>query len=58
MIAYAGVENTMRLFRYADLTIRYQIIKIRSYFLMRQLKKQLDLDREYFKQRLKDAEDH
>ena len=58
MIAYAGFENTMRLFRYADLTIRYQIIKIRSYFLMRQLKKQLDLDREYFKQRLKDAEDH
>ena len=58
MIAYAGFENTLRLFRFADLTIRYKIIKIRGYFLMRQLKKQLDLDREYFKQRLKDAEDH
>jgi len=58
MIAYAGVENTVRLFRFADLVLRYQIIRIRSYFLMRKLKRGLDIDREYFKQRSKDAEDH
>jgi hypothetical protein len=58
MIAYAGVENTVRLFRFADLLLRYQLIQIRGYFLMRKLKKQLDIDIEYFKKISKDAEDH
>ena len=58
MIAYAGVENTVRLFRFTDLLLRYQLIQIRGYFLMRKLKKQLDIDIEYFKKISKDAEDH
>lgn len=58
MIAYAGVENTVRLFKFADLLLRYQLIQIRGYFLMRKLKKQLDIDIEYFKKISKDAEDH
>ena len=41
MIAYAGFDNTMRLFSYLDLSIRYEIIKIRMYFMGRRLRRQL-----------------
>tara|TARA_Y100000996_G_C22558569_1_gene656439 strand:- start:7868 stop:8056 length:189 start_codon:yes stop_codon:yes gene_type:complete len=42
LIAYAGVEETTRLFRYTDLQLRYSIIKIRMEFMRRKLKKQLE----------------
>ena len=41
MIAYAGFDNTIRLFSYLDLSIKYEIIKIRMYFMGRRLRRQL-----------------
>ena len=42
LVAYAGVEETTRLFRYTDLQLRYSIIKIRMEFVRRKLKRQLE----------------
>ena len=44
LVAYAGYDATMRLVVYADLTIRYQIIRVRMYFMRRRLQKSLNLD--------------
>ena len=41
LIAYAGVEETMRLFRYIDLQFRYAVIKVRMELMRRKLKKEL-----------------
>lgn len=41
MIAYAGVDATMRVFAYLDLTIRYAIVRVRMYFMGRRLKREL-----------------
>ena len=43
MVAYAGVENTMRLFGYMDLELRFQVVIVRSYFLRRKLERELNL---------------
>jgi hypothetical protein len=42
LIAYGGYENTMRLFAYIDLQIRFAWVRLRMYFMMRKLKRQLD----------------
>jgi|TARA_B100000085_G_scaffold201538_1_gene185034 hypothetical protein len=42
MIAYAGTENTLNLFRYIDLSMRYQIVLVRTFFMKRKLKRMLD----------------
>lgn len=44
MVAYAGVEETMRLFAYADLVIRYQWIKFKMFMMRRKLEQQLIKD--------------
>ena len=44
LIAYAGYEETMRLVSYLDLLIKYQIIKVRMYFMRRRLRHTLNLD--------------
>ena len=41
LIAYAGVEETMRLFAYIDLQIRYAWIRFRMEMMRRKLKRQL-----------------
>lgn len=41
MIAYAGVEGTMRVFTYLDLTLRYQVVKIQMRWMKWKLEKQL-----------------
>ena len=41
MIAYAGVDSTMRVFVYLDLSIKYAIVRIRMYFMGRRLRKQI-----------------
>ena len=33
MVWYAGVDGTMRLFQYIELTVRYQVIKLKLYFM-------------------------
>ena len=40
-IAYAGVEETMRLFAYLDLQLRYTWIRFRMMLMRRKLKQQL-----------------
>ncbi len=44
LIAYAGIEETMRLFAYVDLTIRWQWIKFRMFMMRRKLEQQLIKD--------------
>ena len=48
MIAYAGFENTFRLFAYIDLQLRYSYVRVRMEFMKRKLKRQLDRDVEKF----------
>jgi len=43
LIAYGGIEETMKLIHYIDLTIRYAIIKVRLYFMKRKLEKELGI---------------
>ncbi len=43
-IAYAGVEETMRLFAYLDLMLRWQWVRLRMYFMRRKLEQQLIKD--------------
>ena len=53
MVAYAGVENTVRVFGYMDLELRFQYVIVRSYFLRRRLEKELSLPRTSFKEHYK-----
>jgi hypothetical protein len=57
MVAYAGVEETMRLFAYADLTIRYQWIKFRMFLMRRKLKQQLIKDLPDYNKLIKELKD-
>jgi len=53
LVVYAGYDATMRLVAYADLTIRYQIIRVRMYFMRRRLQKSLNLDLQQLKKERK-----
>jgi len=44
LVAYAGMEETVRLFAYIDLVIRYQWIKFRTFMMKRKLEQQLIKD--------------
>ena len=41
LILFAGFDETIRLFQYIDLEVRYGVVKIRSYFLRKKLERQL-----------------
>ncbi len=43
-IAYAGVEETMRLFAYLDLQLRYAWVRFKLMLMRRKLKQQLIKD--------------
>ena len=43
-ITYAGVEETMRLFAYLDLQLRYAWVRFKMYLLRRKLEQQLIKD--------------
>lgn len=43
MIWYAGLEGTMRVFYYIDLSIRYGIIRFQLWQMKRKLEKDLNL---------------
>ena len=59
MIAYAGFENTIRLFAWLDLQLRYIPIRIRMEIMKRKLRRQLFIDREeLFKRVQENAEDY
>jgi hypothetical protein len=44
LVAYAGTEETMRLFAFVDLHIRYSWVKFRMMLMRRKLKQQLIKD--------------
>ena len=59
LIAYAGFENTMRLFAYIDLQLRFLPLRIRMEYMKRKLRKQLFIDREELLKKVKEnAKDH
>ena len=43
-ITYAGVEETIRLFAYLDLQLRYAWVRFRMYLMRRKLEQQLIKD--------------
>jgi len=57
MVAYAGVEETMRLFAYADLVIRYQWIEFKMFMMRRKLEQQLIKDLPNFNKLAKELKD-
>ena len=42
LVAYAGVEETMRLFAYLDLQLRFAWVRFRMMLMRRKLKRQLE----------------
>jgi len=53
-IAYAGPEETMRLFAYVDLQLRYALVRFRMMLLRRKLKQQLIKDLPEFNKFIKE----
>ena len=54
LIAYAGVDETMRLFAYVDLQLRYAWVRFRMMLLRRKLKQQLIKDLPEFNKFIKE----
>ena len=54
LIAYAGVDETMRLFAYLDLQLRYALVRFRMMLLRRKLKQQLIKDLPEFNKFIKE----
>jgi len=50
MIAYAGVEGTLRVFVYLDLQLRYAWVRTRMWFMKKRLEKNLNLRPTKFKE--------
>lgn len=42
-VAIGGYESTLRLIRYIELSIRYEIVKVRMWFIKRKLEKELGI---------------
>ena len=57
LVAYAGVEETMRLFAYADLVIRYKWVRFRMFMMRRKLEQQLVKDLPNFNKIIKELKD-
>ena len=57
LVAYAGMEETVRLFAYIDLVIRYQWIKFRMFMMKRKLEQQLIKDLPNFNKLSKELKD-
>jgi len=57
MVAYAGMEETMRLFAYVDLMIRWQWVKFRMFMMRRKLEQQLIKDLPDYNKLIKELKD-
>jgi len=57
LIAYAGYEETMKLFAYADLQVRYAFVRVQMKYMGWKLKRQLIKDTTNFEKFLKEYED-
>ena len=53
-IAYAGPEETMRLFAYLDLQLRFAWVRFRMMLMRRKLKRQLDKDFAHYNKLIKE----
>ena len=59
LVAYAGFDNTMKLFAYIDLQLRFIPLRIKMELMKRKLRKQLFIDREELLKKVKEnAKDH
>ena len=54
LVAYAGVEETMKLFAFADLQVRYAFIQLQMKWMGWKLKRQLIKDTTNFEKFLKE----
>ena len=54
MIAYAGMEGTLRVFVYFELLLKIFYIEIKKWILKRKLKRQLDIDYVAFQKELEE----
>ena len=57
MVAYAGIEETMRLFAYVDLMIRWQWVQFRMFMMRRKFEQQLIKDLPNFNKLTKELKD-
>ncbi len=58
LVAYAGPEETMRLFAYMDLQLRYAWVRFRMYLMRRKLEQQLIKDLPEYNQKIKEFREH
>ncbi len=58
LVAYAGPEETMRLFAYMDLQLRYTWVRFRMYLMRRKLEQQLIKDLPEYNQKIKELRKH
>lgn len=54
LVAYAGVDETIRLFAYVDLQLRYAWVRFKMMLLRRKLKQQLIKDLPEYNQLIKE----
>jgi len=57
LVAYAGLEETMKLFAYADLQVRYAFVRVQMKWMGWKLKRQLVRDATDFQKFLKEYKD-
>ena len=57
LVAYAGYDETMKLFAYLDLQIRYAFVKVQMKWMGWKLKRQLIKDTTDFEKFLKEYKD-
>ena len=54
LVAYAGPEETMRLFAYMDLQLRYAWVRFKMYLMRRKLQQQLIKDLPEYNKEIKE----
>jgi hypothetical protein len=57
LVAYAGMEETVRLFAYIDLVIRWRWVQFRMYMMRRKLEQQLIKDLPDYNKLIKELKD-
>jgi len=57
-VAYAGVDETMRLFAYLDLMLRWQWVRFRMYLMRRKLEQQLIKDLPEYNKPIKELKEN
>ncbi len=57
LVSYAGMEETVRLFAYIDLVIRYQWVQFKMFMMRRKLEQQLIKDLPDYNKLIKELKD-